>query len=106
MGGTDGQVHLFTMEGSKLVEVAKQESWIWSVQSHTKTQTIAVGCQDGSLSVFQLQFSTVHALHQDRYAYRDNLSDVVIQHLITEQKVCLKCRDYVKRIAVYKVSSS
>lgn len=106
MSGTDRQVHLFTIEGSKLVEVVKQEGWIWSVQSHTKTQSLAVGCQDGSLSVFQVQFSTVHALYQDRYVYRDNLSDVVIQHLITEQKVCIKCRDYVKRIAVYKVGSS
>jgi len=31
------------------------------------------------------------------------MTDVIIQHLITEQKVRIKCRDYVKKIAVYKV---
>jgi intraflagellar transport protein 122 len=30
------------------------------------------------------------------------MTDVIIQHLITEQKVRIKCRDYVKKIAVYK----
>ena len=46
-------------------------------------------------------FSTVHGLYQDRYAYRDNMTDVIVQHLITEQKVRIKCRDYIKKIAVY-----
>jgi intraflagellar transport protein 122 len=39
---------------------------------------------------------------QDRYAYRDTMTDVIVQHLITEQKVRIKCRDYVKKIAVYR----
>ena len=30
------------------------------------------------------------------------MTDVIIQHLITEQKVRIKTRDYVKKIAVYK----
>ena len=41
---------------------------------------------------------------------RENMTDVIIEHLITEQKVRIKCRDMVKKIALYKtrlaVSSS
>jgi intraflagellar transport protein 122 len=47
-------------------------------------------------------YSTVHALYQERYAFRESMTDVVVQHLITEQKVRIRCKDYVKKIAVYK----
>jgi intraflagellar transport protein 122 len=45
-----------------------------------------LGCQDGTIAFFQLIFSTVHGLYKDRYAYRDSMTDVIVQHLITEQK--------------------
>jgi hypothetical protein len=51
---------------------------------------------------FPHPFPLLLPLSQDRYAYRDTMTDVIVQHLITEQKVRIKCRDYVKKIAVYK----
>jgi intraflagellar transport protein 122 len=47
-------------------------------------------------------FATVHGLYQDRYAFRDNMTDVVVQHLVTEARARIKCKDYVKKIAVYR----
>lgn len=62
----------------------------------------ATGCQDGTLAYYQLAFSMVHGLYQERYAFRENMTDVIIQHLITDQKVRIKCRDLIKKIAIYR----
>ena len=34
--------------------------------------------------------------------FRENMTDVIIQHLLTDQKVRIKCRDLIKKIAIYK----
>jgi intraflagellar transport protein 122 len=61
-----------------------------------------IGCQDGTLAYYNLAFSTVHALYRERYAFRENMCDVIIQHLVSGQKVRIKCRDLVHKIAIYK----
>lgn len=61
-----------------------------------------VGCQDGTVACYSLVFSTVHALYRERYAFRENMCDVIIQHLVSGQKVRIKCRDLVHKIAIYR----
>ncbi|KAB7503457.1 Intraflagellar transport protein [Armadillidium nasatum] len=89
IGGSNKAALLYTKEGVKLGVVGEQQSW-------------ALGCQDGTIAYYQLVFSTVHGLYRERYAFRENMTDVIIQHLITDQKVRIKCRDLVKKIAIYK----
>lgn len=62
----------------------------------------AIGCQDGTIKYLELSWNVVHGLYGDRYAYRENMTDVIIQHLVTNQKVRIKCKDRVCRIAVYR----
>ena len=62
------------------------------VRPRPKHNFVAVGTETGCISMHQLIFSTVHGLYADRYAYRDQMTDVIIQHLITEQKVRIKCK--------------
>lgn len=61
-----------------------------------------VGCQDGTLACYTLAFNTVHALYRERYAFRENMCDIIIQHLVSGQKVRIKCRDLVNKIAIYR----
>lgn len=37
-----------------------------------------------------------------RYAHREQMTDVVVQNLLSEDFIKIKCRDLVKKIAVYK----
>jgi hypothetical protein len=87
----------------------------------------AVGSEDGTVGCHQLIFSTVHGLYKERYAFRyrsvkkrnvrtnliynvvllccenrEHLTDVVVHHLLTEEKVRICCRDLIKKIAIYK----
>ena len=102
IGGADRKVTLWTKEGVKLTNVAELDDWVWCAKPRPNQHYVAIGCNSGSLMMQQLIFSTVHGLYQDRYAYREFMTDVIVQHLITEQKVRIKCRDYVKKIAVYR----
>ncbi|XP_069142693.1 intraflagellar transport protein 122 homolog isoform X2 [Argopecten irradians] len=87
IGGANKQCTLHTKEGVKLGVIGEQSSWVWGAAVKPDSNYVAVGCQDGTIGYYQLIFSTVHGLYKDRYAYRDNMTDVIIQHLITDQKV-------------------
>ncbi|XP_022096034.1 intraflagellar transport protein 122 homolog isoform X1 [Acanthaster planci] len=102
IGGANKQAALYTKDGVQLGVIGEQSSWVWCCEVRPDQNYVAVGCQDGTIAFYQLVFSTVHGLYRDRYAYRENMTDVIIQHLITDQKVRIKCRDIVKKIAIYK----
>ena len=102
MGGSDRKASLWTKEGVRLVTIAEREEWVWSCVPRPDANYVAVGCNDGTICMYQLIFATVHGLHRERYAYRDFMTDVVVQHMLSEQRLRIKCKDYVRKIAIYK----
>ena len=102
VGGSDRRVELRSQDGVKLADVAKTDGWVWSCAARPKHSTITCGTEEGTISNHQLTFNTVHGLYGNRYAYRDNMTDVIVQHLLSDAKVRIKCRDYVKKIAIYR----
>eukprot|EP00760_Papus_ankaliazontas_P010181 PhM_4_TR1421/c0_g1_i1/m.66679/K19656/IFT122; intraflagellar transport protein 122 len=102
VGGSDRKVTLFTKEGIKLSTVTEVDDWVWAIRQRPKQNFIAVGTNDGHVNMVQLSFSTVHSLYQDMYAHREVMTDVVVQQLVTDRRMRIKCKDYVKRIAIYK----
>ncbi|XP_039966152.1 intraflagellar transport protein 122 homolog [Bactrocera neohumeralis] len=103
VSGCSDSLHLFTKEGVRLGILGEGfKSWIWSVAIHPNGQSYTIGCQNGTVACFNIVSSTVHALYRERYAFRENMCDVIIQHLISGQKVRIKCRDLVQKIAIYR----
>jgi intraflagellar transport protein 122 len=103
MGGSDRRVTLFTREGVRLGNVGDQaESWVMCARVCPQQNLIVVGTQDGTLAMHSLVYSTVHGLYAERYAFREGMTDVVVQHLVTDDRTRIKCKDLVKKIAIYK----
>lgn len=102
VGGSNKEVRVYTGDGVCVGPVAQHESWVWCCQARPDSGHLALGCQDGTIAYYELGFSTVHSLYRERYAYRENMTDVIIQHLVTDEKVRIKCRDLVKKLAIYK----
>eukprot|EP01064_Diplonema_japonicum_P000248 TRINITY_DN10184_c2_g1_i1.p1 TRINITY_DN10184_c2_g1~~TRINITY_DN10184_c2_g1_i1.p1 ORF type:complete len:1221 (+),score=188.38 TRINITY_DN10184_c2_g1_i1:64-3726(+) len=102
IGGSDKKVSLWTKEGVRLSTITEVDDWVWSVKQRPKLNFIAMGTNDGLIAMYQLVFSTVHGLYQDQYAYRDYMTDVVIQQLVTDKRLKIRCKDYVKKIAIYR----
>ena len=60
----------FAVLGVLLSTVAQMDHWIWSVAVRPNTNTIAMGCVDGTIACYNLIFSTVHCVDHARYAVR------------------------------------
>ena len=72
--------------------------------SRSSAQVLLAG-SDGSVTLYTVSLSTVHGLYRHLYAFRDNsagMTDVVVQHLLSGQRVRIRCRDYVRKIAVHR----
>ncbi|CDW52620.1 intraflagellar transport protein 122 [Trichuris trichiura] len=102
VGGSGQKVNLHTRKGVFLCTVAELQSWIWDCKAKPDGHRIAIGCNDGLVVVYQIRFSTVHALYNDLYVYRRNVTQVVVQHLISDLKYKIRCSDMVKKVSVYK----
>ncbi|BHF57130.1 hypothetical protein SprV_0100007100 [Sparganum proliferum] len=110
VGLQNGLISVRKQDGTEVTTINRNTSqMIWNLKwnfirckQHPKERKIALACQDGTIRTIQYSIPVVHSLYRDRYAFRESISDVVIQHLLTEQKARIKCRDVVKKIAVFK----
>lgn len=102
VGGTNKETRLMTAAGVDLLTIGKHAGWVWCARQRPGHNAVAVGTDDGTVSMHQLQLGTVHGLYENRYAWRDAMTDVIVQHLVSTQKVRIKCGDLVRKVAVYK----
>lgn len=57
---------------------------------------------DGKILYYKLDFQVVHGIYNEKYAFRQNLLDIVLHDLITGTKLKIKCKKYIRKIAVYQ----
>jgi intraflagellar transport protein 122 len=102
IAGTNKKLTLWNKDGVRLGDIGELNDWVWSAQVAPEKGKVFAGSNNGHMVTYQVDFNTVHGLYEDRYAYRELMTDVIIQHLVSETRVKIRCRDYIKRIAIYK----
>ena len=102
MGGSNKAVHLWTADGLELGKICARDGWIWSCKARPNENQVIVGSADGSVAAYKLDFKPVYGIFNDQYAFRQNMTEVIIHNLNTNQKARIKCKDCIKQIAVYK----
>lgn len=102
IAGGDHKAGLYTKDGTFLVRVVECTDWIWAVRQRPKQFNITCCTNDGQVHGVEVSVTTVHSIYQDQYVFRDNMTDVVIQQLSTDKKVRIACKDYVKKVAIYR----
>lgn len=86
----------------RLFDVANKSSWVWASAVHAPTDRLVIGCDSGAIDMVQMTMGAVHSLYRDRYAYRENLTEIIVHNLVTDKKVRIKCKDLVQRLALYR----
>lgn len=101
-GGSNRQINLYTKDGILLGPVCdKQTGWIRKAMlNRADERQIAFCTQDGNLALVSIEFDLVYSVHRERYAFRERMTDVVIQQLRTGEKIRIKCHEPVKNLAL------
>ena len=103
VSGSNRGVSLYSREVKKLADLDESaKSWTWSCASHSLTEKVMVGCDDGDIDFRSLLVEPVNAIYRDRYAFRDNLTDILVHHLVSDKKVRIKCKEMVYRLSLFK----
>lgn len=63
---------------------------------------LACTTNDGDIFVNQLTSAVVNSLSEEKYVQRDQLTDVLITNMLTNQKSRIKCKELVRKISIQK----
>ena len=102
LSDSKSRLQMWTNEGIKIGEVTLDSGSVKCTKYLNDNIKFALGSEDGRLEVRKLHVDPLAATHRSRFTYRNNLTDVVIQHLVTNQKARIRCRDLVRKLAIYR----
>lgn len=75
---------------------------MWCCDCSGEADVLAVGSNHGLIDFVRMELGAVHAVFRDRYAFRENLTEVIVHHLLTDKKVRIKCKDLIQNLSLYR----
>lgn len=102
VGGSDKRVTLLSHRGFPIVALSKYNEWVWSIKGDLASNSFWVGDEEGNITLSNLSIEKEYSSFDNWLAYRDQCTDVIVDHLPSRQKVRIKCNDYVRKISIYR----
>lgn len=102
VSGSNKKLCLYSKDGVQLSELVEKDGWIMCNANQKYGDKMLVGTHSGHLEMSNVTFDSVHTFYQEKYAFRENLTDIVIHHLAGDRKVRIKCKDIIRSISLYK----
>jgi intraflagellar transport protein 122 len=103
LGSNSNEFNFYTKDGIYVNSINEGiNDWVLQVRPSNKHNSIIVCTNNGKVLNYQITFLVVHGIHNEKYVYRQNLMDVMINNLMTGNKTKIKCKKYVRKLAVYK----
>ena len=102
VSGSNRKLCLYSKDGVQLSELVDKEGWILCNANQKYGDKMLVGTNTGHLEMSDVSFASVHTFYQEKYAFRENLTDIVIHHLAGDRKVRIKFKDIIRSISLYK----
>ena len=92
---------LYSGDATKICDLTLDSKWIWTSKVNSASSLVAAGNQGGQITVYPLKFNDVFSFSNDRYVCRQNMTDIVIKHVKTNQTTIIRGKDFIKDISTY-----
>ncbi|CAM43864.1 conserved hypothetical protein [Leishmania braziliensis MHOM/BR/75/M2904] len=102
LSGSNHKVTLFTKDGNRLIDVADADDWIWSAHQRPRQKQLCCGTNDGTISCIDIAITTVHAIYNDQYVFRKDMTNVVVHQLSLDRKMVIPCNEYIQKVATFR----
>ena len=102
MTGTDKKISLYSRDLGFLTDLHTLSDWSWCSRFRPKSQDIAITTNSGMINVQQLVKKNIFSCYRELYVKRHNFTDVIVENIAMNQKLTVKCKQLVKKIAIFK----
>ena len=105
IGGTDKRACLWSADGVEVLELVVRDAWVWSAQiiSIDEKTFLAIGTNDGTISVYSLQWKNEYTIHGDWFAQRESWNAVSIQRLPRDDKTTVSSTQLIRHFCLHLV---
>lgn len=100
--GANKKISIWSRDLGFLADIVDLKDWSWCSKFKPKSMEVVVTTNDGTISIYELSKKPIFSNYEELFATRDNLTDIVVENLVINQKLRIKCKELVKKISIFK----